>query len=268
MLSPTRLETYMRRAAMLGRETVEVPPFVCLFNPRDPLRFFNYAKPLGPVGAEPDGLTDSLAALRAAFRARERMPRFEFIEEFAPDLGPTLVAAGFSLEERYPLLVCTPETLRQSPPIPGLTITMLTPDSPAEDLLACIAVQHQGFGEIAGDPPTLADVDDLRENLADEGAFLARMEGVPVAAMMYTAPLDGLTELAGGATLEAYRRRGIGAAMAAAATATAFERDVEIVLLTAASEHASRVFQRAGFKWYGTGLAYFEETGRGEMAIG
>ena len=82
------------------------------------------------------------------------MPRFEFIEEYAPDLGPALVAAGFSLEERYPLLVCTPETLRPGPPIPGLTITTLTPDSPAEDLLACLTVQREGFGEIAGDPPT------------------------------------------------------------------------------------------------------------------
>ena len=90
------------------------------------------------------------------------MPRFEFIEEFAPDLGPALAAAGFSLEDRYPLLVCTPETLRQTPPIDGLTITTLTPDSPADDLLACLSVQQQGFGEIAGDPPTLADVDDLR----------------------------------------------------------------------------------------------------------
>lgn len=261
MLSPTRLETYMRRAAMVGRETVEVPPFVCLFNPRDALRFFNYAKPLEPVDAGSDGLTEPLAALCAAFRARERMPRFEYIEEYAPDLGPVLVAAGFSLEARYPLLVCTPETLRQSPPIPGLTITMLAPDSPAKDLLAYMAVQQQGFGEMAGDPPTLADVDDLRENLADEAAFLARMEGVSVAAMMYTVPLDGLTELTGGTTLEAYRGRGIGAAMAAAATATAFERGVEVVLLTAASEHASRVFQRAGFRWYGTGLAYCEEAG-------
>jgi ribosomal protein S18 acetylase RimI-like enzyme len=263
MLSVDRLEAYMRRAAMLGRETVEVPPFVCLFDPRDPLRFFNYAKPLGPVGAEPDGLADSLATLRAVFRARDRMPRFEFIEAFAPELGPTLVAAGFSLEARYPLLVCAPETLRPSPPIPGLTITMLTPDSPAEDLLACLTVQRQGFNEIAGGPPTLADVDDLRENLADEGAFLARMDRVPVAVMMYTAPLDGLTELAGGTTLEAYRRRGIGAAMVAAATAAAFERGVEIALLTAASEYASHVFQRAGFNWYGTALAYCEETGHG-----
>ncbi|MCU0501272.1 MAG: GNAT family N-acetyltransferase [Anaerolineae bacterium] len=260
MLSHVRLETYMRRAAMLGREGVETPPFVCLFSPNDPLRFFNYAKPLEPVGAEPDGLNESLATLRQAFRTRQRVPRFEFIEEFAPDLGPALVAAGFSLEDRYPLLVCTPETLRQMPPIDGLTITTLTPDSPVDDLLACLAVQQQGFGEMAGDPPTLADVDDLRANLACEGAFLARMAGVPAGAMMYTAPFDGLTELVGGTTLEAYRRRGIGAAMIAAAAADAFGRSVEIVLLTAASEHASGVFQRAGFWWYGTSLAYAEES--------
>ena len=259
MLSHVRLETYMRRAAMLGRDAVEIPPFVCLFNPGDPLRFFNYAKPLEPVGAESDGLNESLATLREAFRARDRMPRFEFIEEYAPDLGPALAAAGFNLEDRYPLLVCTPETLRQMPPIDGLTITTLTPDSPAEDLLACMHVQKQAFGDVAGDPPTMEDVDDLRRNLADDGAFLARLEGVPVGAMMYTSPLDGLTELAGGATLEAYRRRGIGAAMAAVATAHAFALGVEVVLLTAASEHASQVYQRAGFKWYGTGLAYAEE---------
>jgi ribosomal protein S18 acetylase RimI-like enzyme len=259
MLSHVRLETYMRRAAMLGREAVETPPFVCLFSPHDPLRFFNYAKPLEPVGAEWNGLDEALAALRQAFRTRQRMPRLEFIEEFAPDLGPALAAAGFSLEDRYPLLVSTPETLRQTSPIDGLTITTLTPDSPADDLLACLSVQQQGFGEIAGDPPTLADVDDLRANLAREGAFLARLADVPAGAMMYTAPLDGLTELVGGTTLEAYRRRGIGAAMVAAAAADAFGRDVEIVLLTAASEHASHVFQRVGFRWYGTGLAYAEE---------
>ena len=262
MLSPERLETYMRRAAMIGRETVEAPPFICLFSPGDPLRFFNYAKPLVPVGVDAAGLADSLTVLRSAFRARDRMPRFEFIEEYAPDLGPALVAAGFSLEERYPLLVCTPETLQLGPPIPGLTITTLTPDSPAEELLACLTVQQQGFGEIAGDPPTLAAVDDLRANLAEDGAFLARVDGVPAGAMMFTAPLDGLTELAGGTTIEAYRRRGIGAAMIAAAAAAAFARGVEITFLTAASEYASGVFQRAGFKWYATALAYCEEAGQ------
>ena len=224
LLSPEHLESYLRRAAMPGRETVEVPPFICFFSPGDPHRFFNYAKPLPPVGAEPAGLTDALAILRSAFRTRGRVPRFEFIEEYAPDLGPALAAAGFDLEERYPLLVCTPEMLLPSPPIPGLTITTLTPDSPAEDLLAFLTVQREGFGEIAGGPPTQDDVDDLRANLADDGAFLARMDGVPAGAMMFTVPLDGLTELAGGTTLEAHRRRGIGAAMIAAAATAAFER--------------------------------------------
>ena len=78
-------------------------------------------------------------------------------------------------------------------------------------------------------------------------------------AMMFTAPLDGLTELAGGTTIAAYRRRGIGAAMIAAAAAAAFERGVEITFLTAASEYASSVFQRAGFQPYATALVYFEE---------
>ena len=107
------------------------------------------------------------------------------------------------------------------PPVDGLTITTLTPDSPAEDLLACLTVQQQGFGEVAGTPPTLADADDLSANLAQDGAFLARMAGVPAGAMMYTAPLDGLTELAGGTTLEAYRHRGIGGGDGSAAATAA-----------------------------------------------
>jgi hypothetical protein len=49
---------------------------------------------------------------------------------------------------------------------------MLTPESPAEDLLAWLTVQQQGFGEIAGDPPS--QVDDLCATLAEDGAFLAR----------------------------------------------------------------------------------------------
>ena len=49
---------------------------------------------------------------------------------------------------------------------------MLTPEPPAEDLLASLTVQQQGFGEIAGDP--LSQVDDLCANLAEDAAFLAR----------------------------------------------------------------------------------------------
>lgn len=44
------LEAYMRKAAALTHDVVELPPFVLYFNPHDALRFFNYAKHLQPVG--------------------------------------------------------------------------------------------------------------------------------------------------------------------------------------------------------------------------
>ena len=224
MLSPERLETYMRRAAMLGRETVEVPPFVCFFSPGDPLRFFNYAKPLRPVGAEPDGLTDSLAALANWLFARATACRASSSSRSTrPTWGRRWSRRVSTWKNAIRCWSARRRRCDRAPPIPGLTITTLTPDSPAEDLLACLTVQREGFGEIAGDPPTQDDVDDLRANLAEDGAFLARVDGVPAGAMMFTAPLDGLTELAGGTTIEAYRRRGIGAAMIAAAAAAAFD---------------------------------------------
>jgi ribosomal protein S18 acetylase RimI-like enzyme len=259
MLSPERLDTYMRRAAMLSREVVGVPPFVCLFNRDDALRFFNYARPLAPVGADPAALAGPLAALRSAFRARGRLPRFEFVEETAPELGAALVAAGFALEARNPLLVCTAETLRPAPAIPGLAITALTPDSSDADILAFMSVQQQGFGEHGGEPPTLEEVERQRPELAREGAFLARLDGTPVSAGAFTPPLDGLTELAGIATLEAYRRRGLAAAVTAAAAAAAFARGVEIAFLTAGDERAGRVYERVGFRLYATAVAYCEE---------
>ena len=64
-VSPALLETYMRRAATLTREVVELPPFVLLFNPHDPLRFLNYARPMEPVTGD---VAAPLAELRVASR--------------------------------------------------------------------------------------------------------------------------------------------------------------------------------------------------------
>jgi ribosomal protein S18 acetylase RimI-like enzyme len=263
-LSVADLEAYMRKAAALTHDVVELPPFVLFFNPYDALRFYNYAKLLEPADGDPsphsgEALSAALAEVRAAFVARDRLPRFEFIEEFAPDFGAALTAAGFALEDPTVLLVCTRDTFRPASPIPGLEIITLTPDSPAEDLLARMEVQRRGFGDTSGDSPTLADAERLRLKLARTGAFLARLDGVPVAAGGFTAPLDGFTELVGIATLEAYRRRGIASALTAQAAQTAFERGVEVAFLTAADERAGRVYQRVGFRPYATALAYCAE---------
>lgn len=261
MITPDRLESYMRRAAASEREAVEVPPFVAFLDPEDPLRYFNYAHPFEPIagdaGLSQEGLAEPLAALRALFASRGRMPRFEYIEEYAPALGAALIAAGFVLEGRYPLQVCDPESYRSAPAVQGLEIRQLSEDSPTGDLRDFITVERQAFGHRITDEIIDEDCEDLRESMRRGGlAFLACLDGRAAGIASCTVPLDGLTELAGIATLPAHRRRGIATAVTAAAAQTAFGCGVEAAFLTAGDSQAGRVYQRVGFRPKATVLAY------------
>ena len=254
LLSPSRFEDYQRRAAALAYEVVEQPPFVLFFHPHDPLRFFNYAHPLAPVGGDLNG---PLALLKTTFVARQRLPRFEFVEEYAPDLPAALRAAGFEEEGRYQLMVCTPATYRPAPAIPGLEIVLLTPDSQAADIRAYIEVQHQAYDEELTGPINDERIAEFRQRREGTGhAYLARLDGVPSCVGAYISPVDGLTEIAGIGTLPEYRRRGLASALTARATEDAFAGGVEIAFMTAADARAGRVYEGIGFTAYATGLAY------------
>jgi ribosomal protein S18 acetylase RimI-like enzyme len=254
LLSPARFEDYQRRAAALAYGVVEQPPFVLFFHPRDPLRFFNYAHPLEPVGGD---LNEPLALLKATFIARQRLPRFEFVEEYAPDLPAALCAAGFEEEGRYQLMVCTPATYRPALAVLGLEIVLLTPDSQAADIRAYIEVQRRAYDEDVPGPVSDDRVKDFRQRREGTGhAYLARLGGVPSCVGAYMSPLDGLTEIAGIGTLPEYRRRGLASALTARAAEDAFAGGVEIAFLTANDARAGRVYERIGFVPYATGLAY------------
>jgi len=286
MLTPTTLDSYMRRAAALTHQTVEMPPFELFFDPHDPLRFYNYARPVGPIGEAPSvgvgsgpstssgsgpstgsgsgpstgsgsALDGVLAALREAFETRHRLPRFEFVAEATPGLPAVLQAVGFVEEGRNPLLVCTAETFRPAADVPGLAVVTLTTDSPVADLCAAGTTQARSFG--AEDAPEMTEAEGERQRarlVAGAGGFLARLDGVAVAAADFTVPLDGFTELVGIATLPAYRRRGIAAALTARAVTEAFARGVRVAFLGAEDERAGRVYERVGFRPFATALAY------------
>jgi GNAT superfamily N-acetyltransferase len=260
MLSPENLQAYIRKAAVLTHDVVEAPPFVLFFNPSDDLRFYNYGVPVEAASRLQDG---ELASLRAVFAAHNRLLRFEFIEEAAPDLASAFAAAGVAEEGHNPLLVCTPDSLRPAAEVPGLVICRLTRESPRADLAAFISVQGQSFGEEDRVDPTDAQVADLRRR-SGQGShyFLGRLDGEPVAAGAHTAPLDGFTELVGIATLAEYRRRGVAGALVAAMTEAAFRVGVRVAFLSAADERAGRVYERVGFQPYATALAYCD-TGTG-----
>lgn len=256
MISIDRLQSYLRWSAERHYESVAVPPFTLFFHPSDALTFFNYAIPDGPVAEQ---LDESLDQLRREFHARERRPRFEFVENFAPDLAAALREHGFVEESRTQLMVCTPETFRIPDPISGLGLTRLTQWSSREDVRAFLETQRRGFGDGADESVTETAVDTLRARLpAPGGVFLARFRGDVAAAGGYSAPHEGLTEITGVTTLGPFRRRGIASMLTSQAVRAAFAEGADVAVLSAADERAGRVYERIGFRPHTAMLAYID----------
>ncbi|MEN9933906.1 MAG: hypothetical protein RLZZ387_485 [Chloroflexota bacterium] len=250
-----RLQSYMRETAREQYEAERIPPFTAFFHPRDMLTYLNYAVPDEPAGGD---LGQAVARLRGAYRARVRRPRLEFIEEFAPDLAPSLRAAGLGEEARQPLMVCTRETWRAGPEVPGLTIGVLTADSPLDAIKESLATNELGFNPKGSGVFSDEDAERYRRGLVGNRAFTAYLHGSAAGAGMYNPPRDGLAELVGIATLEPLRRRGVATALTAEMARVAFGLGVEVAFLTAADEGASRVYERVGFRRVATMLAYIE----------
>ena len=71
---------------------------------------------------------------------------------------------------------------------------------------------------------------------------------MPVAAATWTAVVDGTSEVAGVATAEAWRRRGLAGVVTAAAARQAFAAGARLCVLSPGHEAAERVYARAGFR--------------------
>jgi predicted GNAT family acetyltransferase len=135
-----------------------------------------------------------------------------------------------------------------------------------DDLVALTAVAMVGFGNPGTDAGDIG-VDALAGAAAatDPGiiAFTrermragatvtvaAYVDGMPVSVGSHN-PCDGATEIVGVATLPAYRRRGIGAAVTSALIGDAIERGIETICLSAGSLDVARVYAQAGFRQVG-----------------
>jgi ribosomal protein S18 acetylase RimI-like enzyme len=243
------IQAYLRETARGFYDAVTVPPFIAFFHPRDPLRYLNYAIPDEPAGGD---LREPLERLRATFREHDRLPRFEYVEGFAPALAASLGQAGFELELRAPLMTCPAEAIAEPSAVPGLEIVPAS-----HDVRAYLTVGRRAFG--AGDEPDASDeeVDAWRARRRPDGlALLGLLDGQPVAVAAATPPLDGLSEVAGIGVLEHVRGRGIGAAMTAAAALAAVAGGAELTFLSPGSDGARSVYERVGFRPAETSLHY------------
>jgi predicted GNAT family acetyltransferase len=219
-----------------------VGPFVATFSPGSTNEYLNYAIP--DPGAAPT--RDDAVGLVTAFARRGRRPRVEYLPGQAPAVEPALLAAGFTVQQRVPLMVCSPGELVEQPMPPG--IELLTPGTD-EEIVALRQVQRETFGD--SDPVTPETVAGTRRALAQGSlAVLAREAGTgEIAGGGGSDPVsDAVAELVGFAVREKQRRRGIGGAITTWLTREAYRAGAQTVFLTPGGSTAERMYARAGFR--------------------
>ncbi|OLR90220.1 GNAT family N-acetyltransferase [Actinokineospora bangkokensis] len=243
--------------AGLSRTRTLVPagPFTGLIAPDGP-DYLNYtvaARPGEPV-EDPDEVDRGLDALRSAFP--EGTLRFELIEEAAPGAVRALTSLGFTVTLRIPVLTLHAGDLVVPEAAPGVTVEVVTTD---EDLRTAHRIAAGAFGIGDDSTPTTP----LRTDPRDGGTVLAREDGYPVAVASWTPVADGVTEVAGVATEEEYRKQGFGALVTAHATRAAVESaGVTLAWLTPGSADADRVYRTVGFQPTGLAVHLAEEPSR------
>ncbi|HEY0734789.1 MAG TPA: GNAT family N-acetyltransferase [Herpetosiphonaceae bacterium] len=236
----SRIQSYLRVAASHGREIQQIGPFLATFSLYSDNPYINYALP--DDGAAPTAA--DVAALIDVYERRDRRPRLEYIAQLAPEVEPALLAAGFEIETRPPLMTCSPGEQQPRPLPPGIELILPASD---DELLGLIAAQNEAYDS---PPPDSEAVARLRANIADgQIAVLARVAetGEPVGGGMCTVPYQGITEVAGIGVRARFRRQGVAAALTVRLTEEAFDAGVTLAFLMAAAEAEARIYARCGF---------------------
>ena len=234
------LQAFLRASAASGREVVRAGPFQAFFDPDDDMKYLNYAVP--DDGTSPT--REDIEALRSAFRERDRLPRLEWVEEAAPAVVDALAAAAMQQELATPLMACARDELR----IPDVDVEIVP--ASAADALDVRNMQRVAFGQ----PP----VDSVSAETS-ERTLVGRVGGVLATAGSWTEVIGGVSEVAGIATAEPFRRRGLAGALTAAAAKAAFEEGAELCVLSPGDETALRVYERAGFSRVATMLHWSDD---------
>jgi ribosomal protein S18 acetylase RimI-like enzyme len=231
------IQSYIRVAAAEGRDTERIGPFLATFDPHDPLRYLSYAIP--DDGAQPS--PGDVAALADAYRRRGRLPRLEFLPAVAPAAEAALLAGGFTVEARLPVMVCSPASVVALGAPEGIA---LEPPAGMQDMRGLLTAQAIAFD---GQPPTDDAV--ARAVAGDALRVLARdtATGEVVGGGVATTPAGGTSEIAGIGVIDAYRRRGIAGAVTARLARDLFDRGVTTAFLTPGDDGAHSVYARAGF---------------------
>ena len=231
------LQRFLVAVASPGRDVIRVAPFTLYLDPDSDNLFHNYAIPDAGVG---DVVAAALEDLRVAFRSRDRVARFEYLDEYAPALGAALARAGLVEHVRTPFMQVAPATLVA----PSMSLDLATVEELSDrDLVDWRRAQRIAYGDPADDPGG-----DARDPRSSATAVVVVQGGGEVIGGAVASPIvAGIAEIQGVFCVETWRRRGVAGAATAAAAGLAFRRGATSCVLTPGDEGAMRVYARAGF---------------------
>ncbi|MGZ8597403.1 MAG: GNAT family N-acetyltransferase [Actinomycetota bacterium] len=261
-----RIDAYLDAAPTTGARAEAIGPFTLFLNEGHGWRY--YARP--SPGAT--GFTvETVRSVRNRQRELSQPEAFEWIAELSPEVGDAIAADGMRVVG-HPLMMLAGDSAAPRAP-DGVEVGIVDAD---DDLAALSAVAEVGFAAPGTATGTLGAADAVAaaatqnpDTIAfQRGRMLAgltvaaaaRVAGI-IAAVGWHQPLDGASEIVGVATLPAFRRRGLGAAVTGALVADALERGVETVFLSADDDDVARVYARVGFRRVGTACAASVPTG-------
>jgi predicted GNAT family acetyltransferase len=242
------IERYLDAAPRRGARVEEVGPFTLFV--REGPGWPWYARPrLGETAFS----VDDVLALRARQLELGVPQALEWIHENTPALTPVAAEAGLKVNLN-PLLVLGEPIYADTPR--RVKIRRVAD----EERHAIDSVAHVAFGAAGtarGDEgveqaAALRAATDARPVDQAVRTFAAFEGDEPVSVASHI-PLGSISEVAGVGTLPDHRRKGLGAALTAAAVADARGMGVETIFLTAGSEEIARVYERLGFERVGTG---------------
>jgi hypothetical protein len=256
-----RILAYLHARSQQKHEVIGVPPFTLYLHLSSSALEDNVALP-NPSPTE--DVNPALERLTLFFENRNRIARIQFLDQQTPELAAYLIAAGYTMDEKLPVLYCVPGQLRQPDSVPSLQISVLDDRAPDHLLAEGWTLNALGF-DAGAKAATPEDVDAFRPMLVRGRAFSAHLASVGVGAGMFNEPLEGVAELVGITTLHPFRRKGIATTLTASMTAVAFETGATLAFLVAVSPEASRVYMRIGYQFCGH-LVTFTKLSNGKDA--
>lgn len=254
-------EQYLRAYDEQLRTDAETPSALNV-SKSGPLRLVTFAGGRGFITYQDlaDATTEEITALvpqaLAHFQADSGITAVEWKSrghDHAPGLHEALLANGFEADEPESIMIGPLEALAKDVPLPdGVTLRTVTSEA---DVRAMSAMADEAFG----DPASTRTADALLARLARKDGmelWVAEADGKIVSTgRLEPVPGTDFAGIWGGATLEAYRGRGIYRALTAARARSAIAAGKKLVH-SDSTEYSRPILERSGLLKVSTTTPY------------